>query len=103
MVAAVLLVPFSGELWLTLTNVQWFGALLLVALLAAPSPTTTLGAVAWSLGGIFMGLSGPFALLLWPCALARAWWYRDRWSGWAAAPVLRMCRGDHAVADHSPS
>ena len=66
MVAAVLLVPFSGELWLTLTNMQWFGGLLLVALLAAPAPATARGAAAWSVGGIVIGLSGPFALLLSP-------------------------------------
>jgi hypothetical protein len=82
MVAAVLLVPFSDELWLTLTNTQWFGALVLVAMLAAPAPTAARGAVAWSLGGIVIGLSGPFALLLSPCAALRAWWHRDRWSGW---------------------
>jgi hypothetical protein len=85
MVAAVLLAPFTGELWLTLTNAQWFGALLLVALLASPPPATAVGAVAWSLGGIVMGLSGPFAMLLWPCAALRAWWHRDRWSGWVLA------------------
>ena len=98
MVAAVLLVPFSDELWLTLTNMQWFGALLLVALLAAPAPATARAAVAWSVGGIVIGLSGPFALLLSPCAAWRAWWHRDRWSLWvlllfsacAAATMLAL-------------
>ena len=98
MVAAVLLVPFSGELWLTLTNMQWFGGLLLVALLAAPAPATARGAAAWSVGGIVIGLSGPFALLLSPCAAWRAWWHRDRWSLWvllmfsacAAATLLAL-------------
>jgi len=45
-VATVLLVPYSGELWLTLTNAQWFGALLLVAVLAAPDPSSTAGRAA---------------------------------------------------------
>ena len=76
MVGAVLFAPFTGELWLTLTNAQWFGALLLVALLAAAPPATVTGAVAWSLGAIVMGLSGPFATLLWPwfgAAAASSW------------------------------
>lgn len=97
MVTAVLLAPFTGELWLTLTNAQWFGALLLVALLAAPSPATAAGAVAWTLGGIVMGLSGPFATLLWPCAALRTWWYRDRWSGWVLV-LFSVCAAATMVA-----
>jgi len=97
MVGAVLFAPFTGELWLTLTNAQWFGALLLVALLAAAPPATVTGAVAWSLGAIVMGLSGPFATLLWPCAALRAWWYRDRWSGWVLA-LFSVCAAATLVA-----
>ncbi len=97
MVAAVLLVPFSGELWLTLTNTQWFGALLLIVLLAAPAPPTRLAAWCCTVGGVVMALTGPFALLLWPCAALRAWWHRDRWSLWLLA-VFTACAAATAMA-----
>ncbi len=97
MVAAVLLVPFSGELWLTLTNTQWFGALLLIVLLAAPAPTTPLPRLLWGTGAVVMGLTGPFALLLWPGAALRAWWHRDRWSA-ALLALFTVCAAATAVA-----
>lgn len=81
LVLAVLLAPPTDELWLILTNSQWFGALFLVALVAAPAPSG-LGRIMRGVAGAIMALSGPFAILLWPCAALRAWWHRDRWSAW---------------------
>ncbi|BCS34308.1 hypothetical protein TBR22_A35380 [Luteitalea sp. TBR-22] len=100
-VGVVVLAPFTDELWLTLTNSQWFGALLLVAELAGPAPlhaTTALcrlGLVA------VMALSGPFGLLLLPVAAWRAWWHRDAWSRGllatfaAAAAVTALALAHH--------
>ena len=80
LVLAVLLPPASGELWATLTNVQWIGASALVALLAAPTPRSRGGRAALGIVAAVLGVTGPFATLLWPCAALRAWWYRDRFS-----------------------
>ena len=80
LVVAVLLTPASGEIWATLTNVQWLGASALVALLASPTPQSRRGRVALGTFAAVLGLTGPFAILLWPCAALRAWWRRDRFS-----------------------
>ena len=81
-VLIVVLAPLSGELWLTVTNSQWFGALLLVAMITAPPPASAQARVAHGAASLVAGLSGPFAMLLWPCAALRAKWYEDGWSAW---------------------
>jgi hypothetical protein len=101
LVLAVLLTPASGELWATLTNVQWIGASALVALLAAPTPASRQGRVALGVVAAVLGLTGPFATLLWPCAALRAWWRRDRFSVVLLA-VLTACAAltGLALANH---
>ena len=78
--AAVLTAPFTGEIWYVLTNVQWVLALVLVLAAAAPTPVTARARVAWMTAVVLAGLTGPFALIFLPCALARCYVVPDRWS-----------------------
>lgn len=66
------LLPHSGEVFLNLTNVQWFTALLFFAALikAAPASRGTSLAEATALG--VAGLTGPFGVLLLPAFAWRA-------------------------------
>lgn len=87
---AVLAAPFTGELWYILTNTQWVLALLLILACMTRAPATRNGQMAWLLAILAAGLTGPFSLVLWPCALLRLMWRRDRWSAVLAA-TLGIC------------
>lgn len=73
--ATVLMVQFSGEIYLNITNLQWFMAplLILLALKAPPAPTyaTKLTSVKtqWAIDLLtlaLVGLTGPFIILAFP-------------------------------------
>ncbi len=77
---ALLTVPFVDEVWSVLTNTQWIGAAAMVAIIGAPSPATP---AARGLVLAFLALiafTGPFALVLLPCALLVAWRAKDGWT-----------------------
>jgi hypothetical protein len=84
----VLTAPHTSEIWLILTNTQWVTALLLVSACAAPAPESRFGRLGWITLVAVAGLTGPFALVLFPCVLMRLVLRRDRWS--AALSVTFM-------------
>jgi hypothetical protein len=74
-----LLLPHSGEVFLSLTNMQWFLAFAwLGALLKSPAETPR-ALIAESVLLGLAGLTGPFAVLLTPAFFWRAW--RKRGAG----------------------
>ncbi|MFI5181387.1 MAG: hypothetical protein ACHQPI_08365 [Thermoanaerobaculia bacterium] len=84
----VVLVPhFTGEVFLSVTNVQWFLALLLLVVAAQASPRTLREAVPDWLTALLAGLTGPFAPLLFPAFVARSWRDRSRLGGVTAGLV----------------
>ncbi|MBL9189266.1 MAG: hypothetical protein JNK23_17420 [Opitutaceae bacterium] len=67
------LLPHSGEVFLNLTNVQWFTALLFFAALIKTAPATRGASVAESAALGVAGITGPFGVLLLPAFAWCAW------------------------------
>jgi hypothetical protein len=84
-----LLIP-SFELNVTLTNAQWHLALLAVMVLSARPPRTAAGRGFDLAVLVLSGLTGPFALVLLPAAVARAAIDRSRrrWFGTLSVVLL---------------
>ncbi len=77
---ALAAVPHTGEVYLTLCNVQWITALGLFALVLADdakTPATRFGELALLAA---VGLTGPFILLTLPLFIWRTWSRRSPWS-----------------------
>jgi hypothetical protein len=77
---ALAAVPHTGEVYLTLSNVQWITALGLFALVLADdakTPATRFSELALL---TVVGLTGPFILLTLPLFLWRTWNRRSPWS-----------------------
>ena len=90
LVVAVALVPTGGEVILNLTNIHWYTALLLIALVLQKPPTTR-----WQLASDFFllllaGLTGPFIIAFAPLFLLR-WLKRwDNYSSYLACGALLL-------------
>lgn len=69
---ALAVVPHTGEVFVSLTNLQWFGSIALVLLLIEPSQTCGWGTVARTISAFLLGMTGPFSLFLSPLFIARA-------------------------------
>lgn len=83
---AVVLVPHSGEIFLTPTNVQWLGALAIFLTVLKADP---LKASDWIVDGVVilaLGLSGFFIVLLLPFFILRAMCRRS----WKSGVILAM-------------
>jgi hypothetical protein len=65
-------VPHTGEVLMSLTNIQWVTAFALVMWIVADDPLTPVGLALTCSGLLICGLSGPFALFLVPAFLIRA-------------------------------
>ena len=81
LVVAIALVPTGGEVILNLTNIHWYTALLLIALVLQKPPTTR-----WQLASDFIllllaGLTGPFIIAFAPLFLLR--WLK-RWDNYSS-------------------
>lgn len=90
--AAVALLPFlvpqSGEIYITVTNLQWFLAPVLAFLLA--DMCGGIDSVARRIGIFLLSATGPFGVMMLP--LAGALWYFKRQTRLAAAlPYLVAC------------
>lgn len=77
---AIVTAPFAHEVWLVLTNTQWHLAAVLVLILGVRRPHSVSGRAALLALLIVASLTGPFSLILLPCAALRSLWMRDRWS-----------------------
>ena len=92
---ALAVVPHTGEVYLTVCNLQWITALGLFALVLAAdanTPATRCGELALL---IVTGLSGPFILLAFPLFAWRAWSRRSRW-GFVLLATAVACAAAHA-------
>src|SRR5262249_13712421 len=69
----VLVPHLEGEVFLCVTNLQWILALILLVVAAQPSPRTLKEAVPDWLTAVLAGLSGPFAVPLFPVFALRAY------------------------------
>jgi hypothetical protein len=68
---AIVLVPHTGEVFLTATNLQWITALAMVAVVFSRAPQTL---VAWIVDVAWLvvaGLSGPFVIFIVPLVIIR--------------------------------
>lgn len=74
------LLPHSGEVYLTLCNLQWIGAIALSGLLIAEDASTRNQRVGDSVLLGLIGLTGPFVVLWLPLFAWRTWRRRSRWS-----------------------
>ncbi len=99
LVVGALLTPYSGEVWLVLTNVQWVLGALLVAVLASRRPGTRGAQILFAAAAATIAVTGPFSLLLWPIAALRMWHWRDRWS----AVLLALVASGAAVSAYALS
>lgn len=96
LVGAVLLVPQCGEIFCTLTNVQWVTALFIVFTAAVPPPDTRLGCACESFALLLFGLTGPFSIALLPLHLVRA--YRFGRPAWLPGIALALAAALQASA-----
>jgi hypothetical protein len=74
----------SGEIWGTITNIQWFLAPALALIVATETPTARLSRVNRSVFAFVAGLSGPFSIFL---SLPAAWSFWKR----RDLPSLILC------------
>jgi hypothetical protein len=101
---AIVVVPHSGEVYLTPTNLQWVLALALLALACKDDARTALD---WAVdGGVLLlaGLSGPFVVLLIPVFLVRAV-LRKTPSSWlllGGAAVVAGVQARQMLGDRQP-
>lgn len=77
---SIVAAPSVTEIFLTLTNTQWYLALGLVLLLLSSTPRTLCGKVFDLILTFVLGLTGPFVLGLFPLFLTRT--FRDKSSHW---------------------
>ena len=75
---AFVLVPHTGEVFISLTNLQWPLAVGLVLLILADDPATPGQWGADLVALLICGLTGPFSIFLWPLFLVRAFLRRTR-------------------------
>jgi len=91
---ALAAVPHTGEVYLTVCNVQWITALGLFALALAADATTPTRRTGELALLAFTGLTGPFVLLALPLFAWRAWTRRSAWSH-ALLAVALACAAAH--------
>jgi hypothetical protein len=89
---AAIAAPVATEVFLNLTNVQWFLALGLLLLGISVSPRTRLQRVFDISLLLVAGLTGPFALLFVPCFAIR-WWARRDGHSVVLLALLVACAG----------
>ncbi len=87
--AVLLLPPHAGEIFGTLTNVQWVMAPGLALSVAAPSPFGRGARISQLAFCLVAGLTGPFSVFLAPIGLWR--WWQDRWNPYSAALCAIVC------------
>lgn len=85
--ALILLLPASTETLGSITYVQWYLGIYLVAASLATPPATAWQRLADRATLIVTGLTGPLSIFLAPLYWARVWLRRDRDSWWLAACV----------------
>lgn len=91
---AVALVPhLSGEVFVSLANVQWVLALLLLTVVIQRSAASRSQAVADCAIVLLAGLTGPFIFFALPLLAWKLWRHRSRWD----VPVLAVAAGTAAV------
>ena len=71
LVLSLALVPHSGEIFMNLTNVQWYAALVLIVLVLQEAPRTIWEGAGDLAALTLVGLTGPFILFLGPLFAAR--------------------------------
>jgi hypothetical protein len=84
---AIVAVPHTGEVFLTVTNLQWVVALALVMTLMMRDPGSAAGLIGDAAILVLAGLTGPFSVLLFPFFLLRAVW-RASPQSWALCTVV---------------
>jgi hypothetical protein len=90
MAVLYLAVPDAPEVHVTITNAMWHLALLQVLLALSLPPLSWRGRVVDILGFTVGGVSGPFCLLLLPCAAVYWWIRRQRWT-LAVLGIMLLC------------
>jgi hypothetical protein len=101
---ALVLVPHNGEVFLTITNIQWVLAPNLLLLLIARDPSNPRQWVFDLVALALLGLTGPFLMLWFPLFLMRAWIKRSRASLiLAAVAVLVVSVQFHAYIKDRPA
>lgn len=78
LILAIALVPQTGEVLFNVTNVQWLAAFFVIAQLLM-TPAVSVGQLASDVAILLLaGLTGPFAVVLLPLFIWRAWVDRHR-------------------------
>ena len=99
----VLVPHLGGEVFLCVTNLQWIFALFLLVVAAQPSPRTLKEAVPDWLVAVLAGLTGPFAVPLFPVFVFSAYHDRSRLGAVTAgcvglaATVQTWCIVEHPI------
>jgi hypothetical protein len=88
--ALLILLPGSWETLGSITLIQWYAAIYLVAVAIAAPPSRRSFEVVEAIVVTCAGLTGPFAILFMPLFWVRAAVRRDRWSGVLAA-IVSVC------------
>jgi len=90
---ALVCIPHSGEVFLTITNIQWFTAVLLLVLVLQDAPETAAQSISDFIILIAVGLSGPFIVALAPLFFFRLLRNTPRraYDGWLYAVVIALC------------
>jgi hypothetical protein len=99
---AVVLVPDTREVLLTLVNLQWVLAGGLILLLISRDPAGAGQRTHDALAAIALGLTGPFCIIVAPLFLWRAWNRRSQASGMLAALVLACALSQGYIIHREP-
>ena len=94
---AVVLMPDAGEVLLGAANIQWFLASGFVLLLIADEPTRTSQRIHDAVAAVFLGMTGPFCILMTPLFAWRAFARRTRWSI-VLASLVALCAVVQAIS-----
>jgi hypothetical protein len=83
----LMLVPHSGEVFITITNLQWIASLYLMVLAIQNPPERKSDAAIDVVALVAIGLSGPFIVLWLPVLAARLLWRRRSRYEWVLVTI----------------
>jgi hypothetical protein len=88
---SIVLIPYNGEIMMSITNLQWFLAIFLILFVIQEKPQTNYQLLLDTVFIITIGLTGPFIILFWPLFIVRILYFcRSYYSGYILLLTLLL-------------